>query len=601
MGRSGGGRGRVLANAPAIAGQLARELVENPSRLWVLGLRLLPPRAGSRVLGALPQDSLHRQFLSHWTSGRHQEARDTLLRAGQRGRPGRTRAAVGLALAVDDAVTAGLLLDRVPEPDPSLAGLALWSAGSITAAEQAARRPASGLRRPAAAITRARLAGQRAALDPGWRAGGLGERGYPPVAPAPNTVLHLVTNSFPQWTTGYAVRTHEIVTAQAAAGLSPHVVTRLGFPVNQGFLDAGPLDVVDGIPYHRLLTRGPAPWTEDRDLQRNVRAGLALARRLRPALLHAASKHTNGQVALEVARVLDLPVAYEVRGFLEETWISRQGDAGRLTDRYRMSRAVETACMRRADVVFTLGSGMAHEIAARGIDPSRICVVPNCAGDRYFAPLPDPGALRSRLGIQPDDVVVGLLTNVVGYEGIDTLIAAVAALRARGEAVTLLVVGDGLELDRLRALAAQQGLGRFAVLPGRVPYSAVPEHLAAIDIYCVPRHDTAVTRLVTPLKPLEAMAAGRPIVVSDLPALAEIVQDGWTGRLVRPGDPHELAAVLSDLAHDPALRSALAGRARTWARENRSWRSNVTRYAAAYRSIGADVAEVPPAGAGEGP
>jgi len=576
---------------------MTREVLENPQRGWVLGLRLLPAPAGRRVLRRLPAGSLHARFLDPWSAGRREEAHEVLLATIAEGDARAVRRAAGLALAVDDASAAAALVDALPEPDPQLSALVEWGSGHLARARADADLSTRATRRIPLSVTRERLAGQDAVLDPAWRAPSLRQLPVQPLVPVPGTVLHVVSNAFPEWSTGYAVRTHEIVTAQATAGLHPHVVTRLGFPVQQGHLAAGPLEVVDGIEYHRLLARGAAAWTEATAMDRNADALLELARRLRPAVLHAATKHENGQLALDVGRVLDLPVAYEVRAFPEQTWDSRHGGGAAGTDRYQRARAVETACMLRAAHVFTLGEGMAEEIESRGVPRERITVVPNCADDRYFAPLPDPAPVRARLGIPEQDVVVGLLTHVVEYEGIDTLIEAVALLRGRGEQVTLLVLGDGLELPRLRARAQQAGLGEHAVLPGRVPYAQVPEHLAALDVYCVPRRDTPVTRLVTPLKPLEAMAAGRPVVASDLPALAEIVADGRTGRLFPAGDAHALAEVLSALAADPDLRSALVGAARTWVRANRTWDANVARYVSAYRRIGA---EVPPLGTAEG-
>jgi hypothetical protein len=241
----------------------------------------------------------------------------------------------------------------------------------------------------------------------------------------PARVLHFVTNALPATQAGYTVRTQRIAVAQRELGLDPHVVTRLGHPLAQGITDARPEVTVDGVSYHRLL-----PWLPARDPVREIRKAADLAghlvERLRPSVLHAASNHMNAAVALELRDRYGVPVAYEVRGFLEDSWLSRDPARTENDEFYRLTREVETARMRAADLVVTLGEAMREEIESRGVD--NVLVVPNAVDDSFLAPLPDGAALRAELGIAPGDVVVGLTSTFYGFEGIATLIEA-AALR----------------------------------------------------------------------------------------------------------------------------------------------------------------------------
>lgn len=408
-----------------------------------------------------------------------------------------------------------------------------------------------------------------------------GENRAPTVAAGRTSVLHLVTNALPHTQAGYTVRTHRIACAQRDLGLDPHVVTRLGYPLAQGSADARPRCDVDGVPYHRLL-----PWVPPRGPVQEVRRAADLAGRLveelAPAVLHAASDHRNAALALELRARYGLPVVYEVRGFLEDSWLSRHPDRGEDDAFYRLTRELETERMRSADLVVTLGEAMREEIQERGIRDA--LVVPNAVDDTFLAPLPDGAKLRADLGIAPDEVVVGLTSTFYGFEGIATLIEAAALLRGD---VRLLLVGDGPERPALQRRAAE--LGVAAVFTGRVPVDQVRRYHAVLDIFAVPRTADRVCQLVTPLKPLEAMAAGIPVIASDVRALREIIEPDVTGRLTLPEDPGSWADSLHQLIYSPERRGEIGQAGRAWVAAHRTWRGVTARYLGPYREIAATV------------
>jgi glycosyltransferase involved in cell wall biosynthesis len=402
------------------------------------------------------------------------------------------------------------------------------------------------------------------------------------VSPDPRAVLKFVTNALPVTNAGYTVRTHRIALAQRELGYNTQVVTRPGYPLSQGVGDTRPRVEVDGVTYHRLL-----PWLPARSPVRDIGKAADLARplveRLRPAVLHAVSNHLNAAVAVELGRRHGLPVVYEVRGFLEDSWLSRDPAHTEDADFYRLTRELETRRMAEADAVVTLGEAMRAEIAGRGIDPAKIFTVPNGVDEAFLEPLPDAAGLRAGLGIGADTPVIGLTSSFYGYEGIDTLIDAAALLRERGTEAALLLVGDGPERGALERRAAERGVA--AVFTGRVPMSSVREYHAVLDVFAVPRRADRVCQLVTPLKPIEAMAGGIPVIASDVNALREIVEPGVTGTLTLPEDAEAWANSLEELIYSPDQRRKIGQAAQEWVRTERTWRAVATRYREAYSGI----------------
>jgi glycosyltransferase involved in cell wall biosynthesis len=404
--------------------------------------------------------------------------------------------------------------------------------------------------------------------------------------PVKGRVLHIVTDALPSVSAGYTVRTQEIAIAQRAAGLDPHVVTRIGFPVTAGKIDGRHQVNVDGVTYHRLLPL-IMPGRMDAIATQGLRRAARLVAQARPAVLHAASNYSNALTAIALREATGLPYVYEVRGFWEDTWLSRHAATAGLesSERYRLSRELEAHCMRSADLVVTLGEAMRDEIIDRGVDPGKILIVPNGVSDDFLRPLPDGTALRAQLGIAPGELAVGLVSSLVAHEGIGTLLEAVRLLRDGGAPVRALIVGDGPERAALQRQASSLGID--AVFTGRVPMARVRDYHAALDVFVVPRTPDRVCQLVTPLKPVEAMASGLPVVVSAVAALGEIIKDKVTGLQAAPQDPAALADCLRELLEHPELRRELGRNAREWVAAGRTWDHNAQRYKDAYARLGA--------------
>ena len=510
--------------------------------------------------------------------GRRAKALQALGNAAQDAGAGRLAQLVSVGAAMDAPQEATALLNRLPRDFPGrhrLEALVAACSGDLTHAAGEAR--LAGWR---ANRLQHRLAGELAGLR--VRPGSASRPSQPALPNHTEGVLHLVTNALPDVTAGYTVRTQGLVAAQRQIGIDAHVVTRLGFPVTAGHVAARSVEHVEGVPYHRLLPPRWLPAGDHRRLRLDIEQTARLVRQLRPAVLHAHSKYRNAQVALALRDRYGLPVVYEVRGFLEETWRSRGRDPG--ADAYRLVRECEAHCMSAADVIITLSNSMQAEILRRGIPADRVVIVPNAVGNAFLAEPPDATALRRQLGIDPDDVVVGSVTTVNDYEGLDVLIEAVAKLQGATGRARLLVVGAGPAFSALRRQAADRRL-RDAVFTGAIPFADVRRFYATIDVFAVPRADVPVTRLVAPLKPLEAMATGKPVVASDLPPLREIVDDGATGVLVPPGDAGQLATELEALIADPHGRVRMGREARRWVQKHRTWSATALRCQEIYRQL----------------
>jgi len=561
---------RATPRAVVLAATVAvRHVSDDPVRALTLAWRALPAPLRRVVRLAGP----YGRAAALWGAGDRRAAL-TVLEA----KPARLAA---FSLAVDQPAVARSALARLSADSnaaPLLAARLSYREGQLSAAI-AALDGAAGWR---SGRLRRSLQAELDMLAPGR----LTAPAIPPGDPVKGRVLHVVTDALPSVSAGYTVRTQEIALAQRAAGLDPHVVTRIGFPVTAGKIDGRHQVSVDGVTYHRLL-----PWAMPGRMDTIASQGLRRAARLvaevRPAVLHAASNYSNALTAIALREATGLPYVYEVRGFWEDTWLSRHAATAGLqaSERYRLSRELEAHCMRSADLVVTLGEAMRAEILDRGVDPAKILIVPNGVSEDFLRPLPDGTALRAQLGIAPSELAVGLVSSLVAHEGIGTLLEAVKLLRDGGAAVRALIVGDGPERAALQRQASSLGID--AIFTGRVPMARVRDYHAALDVFVVPRTPDRVCQLVTPLKPVEAMASGLPVVVSAVAALGEIIKDKVTGLQATPQDPAALADCLRELLDQPELRRELGRNARAWVAADRTWAHNAQRYRDAYARLGA--------------
>ncbi len=393
-------------------------------------------------------------------------------------------------------------------------------------------------------------------------------------------VLHILDHSLPLHS-GYTFRTRAILKSQQAAGLTVRGVT------GPRHADAGPeIEEIDGLTFHRVAGRfaGPPGLSEWREIEA-FREGIeGVARQWQPEVLHAHSPALCGMAGLRAAKRLGLPFVYEIRAFWEDAAVGNgTGREGSL--KYRLTRALENRVVAGADAVFTICKGLRDDLDARGHDGEKIGVSPNGVDLALFGdPVARDDALAHALGIGAGPVV-GFIGSFYDYEGLDDLVAALPALRQRHPHAQLLLVGGGPMDEALRAQAAASPAGDAIVFTGRVPHAEVERYYSLIDVLAYPRKHSRLTDLVTPLKPLEAMAQRRIVAASDVGGHRELITDGQTGLLFPPDDPAGMAALLADFMDRrdswPTMREA--GRAHVAAHHD--WARNVQRYQRVYQDL----------------
>lgn len=391
------------------------------------------------------------------------------------------------------------------------------------------------------------------------------------------TVLHILDHSLPILS-GYSIRSRNILAFQKKLGLRPVVLTspKHGSARND-------VEQYDGVPYYRAAMiesgLGRVPFIREAHLMACLaRRIVEVARAEGAQILHAHSPLLNGLPALWAGRWLGLPLVYEVRAFWEDAAVDH-GTVLEGSFRYRLSRGLETFLLKRVDQVVTLGEAMRQEILERGVERKRLSVVPNGVDPEWFHPIPRNQALAHRLGLDGGPVL-GFIGSFYHYEGLRFLLEALPALLKRLPGVRLLLVGGGREEPALRSLAT--GLGNTVVFTGPVPYAEVREFYSLMDIFVCPRRRMRLTELVTPLKPLEAMAMARPVLASDVGGLAELIQHEVTGLLFQAESRESFIEAAMRLGSNPVMGARLGEEARASVVRERGWREIASRYLPVY-------------------
>lgn len=388
------------------------------------------------------------------------------------------------------------------------------------------------------------------------------------------SVLHVLDHSAPLHS-GYAFRTLAILREQRRLGWQTHHLTT----PKQGPTAAAEEDA-DGFHFYR--TRA----AEGTGLVAQMRLTAArldeAVRATRPDLIHAHSPVLNVLPSLWVGRRRGLPVVYEMRA----SWEDAAVDHGTTTEgslRYRVSRALESFGLARADQITTICEGLRQDIHARGIALDRVTVIPNAVdvGAFQFRAQADPG-LRRQLGLD-GATVLGFAGSFYGYEGIGLLIEAARRMLPTRPDLRVLLVGGGPQESALKAQAAEAGLGDRVIFAGRVPHAQVQRYYELIDVLAYPRLPIRLTELVTPLKPLEAMAQGRMLVASDVGGHRELIRHGQTGFLFKAGDVAALVQALEDMLARREQWPRIQEQARRFVEVERTWVDSVARYREVYR------------------
>jgi PEP-CTERM/exosortase A-associated glycosyltransferase len=391
----------------------------------------------------------------------------------------------------------------------------------------------------------------------------------------PIRVLHVLHHIF-HYPCGYRTRSENILRFQRELGYEVSVLTSCDHEGSNHLPNPPGIVVTSAPPYQGTRRRGFREWRLMQQLVPHVDRAI---QERQPDIVHAHSPVLVAWPALRAATRHGVPFVYEVR----DLWENASVDLGKLSAgsiARRAARLTDTHVLRRADAVTVICESMRQEIVARVGASDRVFVAPNGV-DIHALRTMAPDDARRRWNLPPDAAVLGYIGTLQPYEGLELLIDAVPELLRRRR-VHVLITGDGNAEADLRARVARLGLERHVTFTGRVAHDEVSQAYAVCDVLVYPRRFTDVTRLTTPLKPLEAMALGKAVMGSDLPPMRELIQDGTTGLLFRAGEVHDLVEKSIAVLGDSALRTRLGTAAREWTTRERQWPTVMAAYDDAY-------------------
>jgi PEP-CTERM/exosortase A-associated glycosyltransferase len=396
-------------------------------------------------------------------------------------------------------------------------------------------------------------------------------------------ILHVLDHSIPLHS-GYTFRTRAILEEQRALGFKTFHITSAKHK--------GPdvmVEEVDGFRFYRTAQRkglfSSLPVLNQFSIVNSLaeRVGETVEE-VKPDIIHAHSPVLNGLAALRVAQWSALPVVYECRAFWEDAAVDH-GTAREGGLRYRVTRALETYVFKRANAITTICEGLKKDIVERGIPEQKLTVIPNAVDiNRFSLSGPADAELKQRLGLE-ESVVLGFIGSFYAYEGLMLLLDALSRILEVKPEVRLLLVGGGPQENSLKQRAQELGLSGKVIFLGRVPHDQVQKYYDQVDLFVYPRLSMRLTELVTPLKPLEALAQGKLVIASDVGGHRELIRHGETGWLFKAGDPSALAdMVVSALNHrEEWSRFRVAGR--EYVERERTWAHSVSRYKPIYESL----------------
>lgn len=396
-------------------------------------------------------------------------------------------------------------------------------------------------------------------------------------------ILHILDHSIPLHS-GYTFRTRAILEQQRQLGWQTFHVTSAKHRV------AGPsVEIIDGLMFYRseephdLCSRLPGfnQWMVVKSLSKRLDE---IIPEIKPDILHAHSPALNGLAALSAAKKHRIPLVYECRAFWEDAAVDH-GTTHEGSLRYKITKALETNIFNRADAVTAICEGLRSDIVKRGIHADKITVIPNAVDvERFTYGVQADQSLRTELGLQ-GKTVLGYIGSFYAYEGLLLLLEALSKIVVKQPETSLLLVGGGTQEQLIRQKVTELGLQQHVIFTGRVSHDLVQDYYNQVDIFVYPRLSMRLTELVTPLKPLEAMAQGRLVVASDVGGHKELIRDGETGRLFKAGDANALAEAVLDLLNNRDQWGALRAAGRAYVEIERNWPVSVSRYQSVYERL----------------
>lgn len=399
-----------------------------------------------------------------------------------------------------------------------------------------------------------------------------------------NSVIYHASQSMPHTTSGYAIRTHGLVSSLLKHEVDVNTILRYGYPLDRNDFSEDRIKstaTVDNVSYHFSHTerkdRSLINYQEiynfnslEKYLRRSISTMINYSTEFKPRIIHSASNFVVGIAGAKAAKELGIKSIYEIRGFWHLTQSTKRLGYEN-SDHYNLSEQLEIEAAKMSDHVFTITSALKEILIEEGIEADKITVLPNAVDPDKFTIMEKDESLEKRLDFK-GKVVIGYIGSFVKYEGLDILLEACSLLYKKvGDIFRLLLVGDGDMMHALRDATRFLQLEDIVTFTGRVSHDEVNKYYSLIDIAPLPRKGLRVCELVSPLKPFEAMASGKVLITSSVKALAEIIEEGKTGLVFEKDNAEQLAERLESVIVDEKLRKDIGKNARKWVVENHSW------------------------------
>lgn len=396
-------------------------------------------------------------------------------------------------------------------------------------------------------------------------------------------ILHVLDTSIPD-SAGYTTRGLYLVKHQRQQGVDPVVLT------SERFRTSWEADVeeIEGVRYYRTRKRTSiyrklpflAVICEIADLSKRIKDVAAIEQ---IDIVHTHSPSLIGSAGLKYCQFNNIPLIYEIRAFWEDAAVDR-GAFKEGSLHYKLRRAHETGVVKRADKVIVICEGLKQDLLARGVSEDKIHVVKNGVDYDHFLPVKNKNDLREKLHLNNKEVV-GFVGSFFNFEGLQDMIRSMPQILAANGNVVLLLVGAGQVDDNLRELSKSLNIEDKVIFTGRVPHDSVNDYYSIIDILVYPRIKKRITDLVTPLKPLEAMAMGKAVLMSDVGGLRELVNVDGVAEFFRAEDLNDLAAKILKMLKDKNKLEGMGKKARRNAIEYWGWNRRAAEDIQIYNSL----------------
>ncbi|PID78162.1 MAG: glycosyltransferase, exosortase A system-associated [Deltaproteobacteria bacterium] len=397
-------------------------------------------------------------------------------------------------------------------------------------------------------------------------------------------ILHILDHSLPLHS-GYTFRSQNIFEHQKKSGFSTIILTSSKHEESLGY-GHKPCEIIDGVNYYRSgsVSGASLPFISELKLMRRLyKRILFVAGEEKPDLIHAHSPVLNAIPSIWASRKLGIPLVYEIRAFWEDAAVDH-GTYAENSFKYNLVRRIETYVCKKADHVCVLCRGLQSDLQERGIDTGKITPVYNGINPDHIKPV-EPDCEFKKEWNPGNRIIIGFVGSFYRYEGLDLLVSSFARLAEKNDNIMLLLVGGGETEKELGTIAEKAGIKDRVIMPGRIDHSKIAGVYSLIDILVYPRYSMRLTELVTPLKPLEAMAMKKAFVASDVGGHKELIIDGETGLLFRAGYEDGLVEKLEMLINSPEKRGALADKGYNWVRANHTWEKTTSVYKDIYSDL----------------